>query len=43
MATPTAHVHPLTGEKLLFVSEGFTTSIEDADGKPQPELLRALR
>ncbi len=39
---PTAHQHPHTGETVLYVSEGFTTSIKDSEGREQPELLREL-
>ncbi|MFI1766206.1 TauD/TfdA dioxygenase family protein [Streptomyces sp. NPDC020800] len=31
---PTTFTHPLTGETVLYISEGFTVGIEDADGKP---------
>ena len=39
---PTAHPHRHTGEKILYVSEGFTLNITDADGKDRPNLLQAL-
>jgi alpha-ketoglutarate-dependent taurine dioxygenase len=39
---PTAHPHPHTGETVLYISEGFTLSIEDTDGREQPELLQEL-
>jgi taurine dioxygenase len=40
---PTAFVHPLTGETVLYISEGFTVGIEDADGEPlDGELLGRL-
>ncbi|MFD4636039.1 TauD/TfdA dioxygenase family protein [Lentzea sp. NPDC058436] len=39
---PTAHAHRRTDETILYVSEGFTLSITDADGREQPELLREL-
>lgn len=39
---PTAHQHRRTDETILYVSEGFTLSITDADGREQPELLREL-
>jgi taurine dioxygenase len=42
IARPTAHEHPHTGETVLYISEGFTTSIKDSDGREQPELLREL-
>lgn len=31
---PTTFTHPMTGETVLYVSEGFTVGIEDAEGKP---------
>ncbi|MBV9023634.1 MAG: TauD/TfdA family dioxygenase [Streptomycetaceae bacterium] len=31
---PTTFTHPLTGETILYISEGFTVGIEDADGTP---------
>jgi alpha-ketoglutarate-dependent taurine dioxygenase len=39
---PTAHEHPHTGDTVLYVSEGFTVSIKDSEGREQPELLREL-
>ncbi|MFF8732439.1 TauD/TfdA dioxygenase family protein [Streptomyces sp. NPDC015171] len=40
---PTTFVHPLTGETILYISEGFTVGIEDADGEPLDEdLLKRL-
>lgn len=39
---PTAHPHLFTDETILYISEGFTLSITDADGREQPELLREL-
>ncbi|KJK43379.1 dioxygenase [Lentzea aerocolonigenes] len=39
---PTAHPHRRTDETILYISEGFTLSITDADGREQPELLREL-
>lgn len=39
---PTAHEHRHTGQTVLYVSEGFTLSITDADGTDRPDLLRAL-
>ena len=42
VACPTAHVHPHTGDTVLYVSEGFTVSIKDSEGREQPELLREL-
>ncbi|MYR16871.1 TauD/TfdA family dioxygenase, partial [Streptomyces sp. SID6137] len=31
---PTAFTHPMTGETVLYVSEGFTVGIEGRDGEP---------
>lgn len=42
VALPTAHQHRRTDETVLYVSEGFTLSITDSDGREQPELLREL-
>jgi taurine dioxygenase len=42
IARPTAYQHPHTGDTVLYVSEGFTTSIKDSEGREQPELLREL-
>jgi taurine dioxygenase len=40
---PTTFTHPLTGETVLYISEGFTVGIEDADGNPlDDELLKRL-
>lgn len=39
---PTAHPHRFTDETVLYLSEGFTLKITDADGREQPELLREL-
>ncbi|MFC8848020.1 MULTISPECIES: TauD/TfdA dioxygenase family protein [unclassified Micromonospora] len=39
---PTAYPHPHTGETILYLSEGFTQSVVDANGTEQPELLRRL-
>jgi (R)-3-[(carboxymethyl)amino]fatty acid dioxygenase/decarboxylase len=39
---PTAHRHPHTGETVLYISEGFTLSVQDTEGREQPELLREL-
>ncbi|TCO60645.1 (3R)-3-[(carboxymethyl)amino]fatty acid oxygenase/decarboxylase [Actinocrispum wychmicini] len=39
---PTAHRHRFTDETVLYLSEGFTLSIKDSDGREQPELLREL-
>jgi taurine dioxygenase len=42
VACPTAHEHPHNAETVLYISEGFTTSIRDGEGREQPELLREL-
>lgn len=34
--------HPATGETVLYVSEGFTLSVRDADGNDRPDLLHDL-
>lgn len=34
--------HPATGESILYISEGFTMSLEDTEGTSQPELFREL-
>ncbi|MBO0855464.1 MAG: TauD/TfdA family dioxygenase [Nocardia sp.] len=39
---PTVLRHPHTGERLLYVTEGATETLEDADGTPCPELLTQL-
>ncbi|CAL9657710.1 (3R)-3-[(carboxymethyl)amino]fatty acid oxygenase/decarboxylase [Streptomyces sp. enrichment culture] len=40
---PTTFIHPMTGETVLHLSEGFTVGIEDADGQPlDEELLKRL-
>ncbi|WP_328491590.1 TauD/TfdA family dioxygenase [Streptomyces sp. NBC_00414] len=40
---PTTFTHPLTGETVLYISEGFTVGMEDADGNPlDDELLKRL-
>ncbi|MEV6982710.1 TauD/TfdA family dioxygenase [Sphaerisporangium sp. NPDC051017] len=39
---PTALPHRHTGETVLFVSEGFTQSVRDADGREVPDLLHEL-
>ncbi|WP_340559142.1 (3R)-3-[(carboxymethyl)amino]fatty acid oxygenase/decarboxylase [Streptomyces sp. GSL17-111] len=36
---PTTFTHPMTGETVLYLSEGFTVGIEDEDGKPLDDLL----
>ncbi|AHI01058.1 TauD/TfdA family dioxygenase [Kutzneria viridogrisea] len=40
---PTTLTHPVTGETVLYVSEGFTCAIEDSEGSPlDPELIQQL-
>lgn len=40
---PTTFTHPFTGETVLYLSEGFTVGLEDANGGPLDEdLLRRL-
>ncbi|MFI9831063.1 TauD/TfdA dioxygenase family protein [Streptomyces sp. NPDC051913] len=40
---PTTFTHPMTGETVLYISEGFTVGIENADGEPlDEELLKRL-
>ncbi|PRH75903.1 taurine catabolism dioxygenase [Streptomyces solincola] len=40
---PTTFTHPVTGETVLYLSEGFTVGIEDAAGEPLgDDLLRRL-
>jgi taurine dioxygenase len=39
---PTVHAHPRTGEPVLYVSEGLTTSITDAAGQDRPDLLHEI-
>jgi alpha-ketoglutarate-dependent taurine dioxygenase len=34
--------HPATGESILYISEGFTMSVEDTDGTSRPDLLHDL-
>ncbi|MEU7498753.1 (3R)-3-[(carboxymethyl)amino]fatty acid oxygenase/decarboxylase [Streptomyces griseofuscus] len=36
---PTAFTHPMTGETVLYVSEGFTVGIESQDGEPLEDKL----
>jgi alpha-ketoglutarate-dependent taurine dioxygenase len=42
VVVPTAVTHPATGETVLYVSEGFTMSVQDADGNDRPDLLNEL-
>ncbi|ORT53521.1 TauD/TfdA family dioxygenase [Frankia sp. KB5] len=39
---PTVVTHPHSGRKLLYISEGFTQAIEDAEGEERPGLLAEL-
>ncbi|MFH8800915.1 TauD/TfdA dioxygenase family protein [Streptomyces sp. NPDC017936] len=40
---PSTFVHPMTGETVLYISEGFTIGMEDEDGKPlETDLLQRL-
>ncbi|SEE33756.1 taurine dioxygenase [Streptomyces sp. 2231.1] len=40
---PTTFTHPFTGETVLYISEGFTVGMEDADGRPlDDDLLHRL-
>src|SRR5205823_910776 len=36
---PTTFTHPVTGETVLYISEGFTYAIEAADGTPMDSRL----
>jgi alpha-ketoglutarate-dependent taurine dioxygenase len=38
----TAVTHPHTGEKILYISEGFTLSVQDAKGNERADLLKEL-
>jgi alpha-ketoglutarate-dependent taurine dioxygenase len=38
----TVVTHPFTGEKILYVSEGFTLSVQDAAGNDRADLLKEL-
>ncbi|MEU4775486.1 TauD/TfdA family dioxygenase [Micromonospora sp. NPDC023644] len=42
VTSPLAFPHPHTDETLLYLSEGFTLSVQDADGNDRPELLAEL-
>ncbi|MCI0383777.1 TauD/TfdA family dioxygenase [Streptomyces sp. CNQ085] len=40
---PSTFIHPMTGETVLYISEGFTIGMEDGDGKPlEGDLLQRL-
>lgn len=39
---PITFTHPRTGETVLYLSEGFTLSVQDADGNSRPDLLADL-
>ncbi|MDJ0340900.1 TauD/TfdA family dioxygenase [Streptomyces sp. H10-C2] len=36
---PTTFTHPFTGETVLYLSEGFTVGLEDANGEPVDDTL----
>ncbi len=38
----TAITHPHTGETILYISEGFTLSVQDAQGNERADLLKEL-
>jgi alpha-ketoglutarate-dependent taurine dioxygenase len=38
----TVVTHPFTGEKILYVSEGFTLSVQDSAGNDRADLLKEL-
>jgi alpha-ketoglutarate-dependent taurine dioxygenase len=42
VTSPAAVEHPHNGETVLYISEGFTMSVEDADGTSRPDLLSEL-
>ncbi|MFF3286936.1 TauD/TfdA dioxygenase family protein [Streptomyces sp. NPDC003023] len=40
---PSTFIHPMTGERVLYISEGFTLAMEDEHGKPlETDLLHRL-
>lgn len=39
---PSTFTHPFTGETVLYLSEGFTVGMADADGVAREDLLRRL-
>ncbi|MEU5594336.1 TauD/TfdA family dioxygenase [Streptomyces sp. NPDC020298] len=40
---PTTFTHPMTGETVLYISEGFTLGLQDEEGKPlETDLLHRL-
>ncbi|MCX5384667.1 TauD/TfdA family dioxygenase [Streptomyces sp. NBC_00083] len=40
---PSTFIHPMTGETILYISEGFTVGMEDGDGEPlEGDLLQRL-
>jgi len=39
---PVVRTHPVTGEPILFISEGFTTRINELDETESAELLQYL-
>lgn len=40
VCSPTVFPHPVTGENILYISEGFTFALEDDKGMLRPDLLR---
>lgn len=43
VAQPTTFIHPMTGETVLYLSEGFTVGMQDAEGNAlDDELLKRL-
>lgn len=42
VVSPTAVTHPFTGETILYISEGFTLSVQDDEGNDRADLLADL-
>jgi taurine dioxygenase len=42
VTSPTAVTHPKTGETILYLSEGFTLSVQDGEGNDRADLLQEL-
>jgi taurine dioxygenase len=42
VTSPTAVTHPHTGETILYISEGFTLSVQDGEGNDRADLLAEL-
>ncbi|MEV0902717.1 TauD/TfdA family dioxygenase [Actinoplanes sp. NPDC049802] len=42
VTSPITFTHPRTGETVLYISEGFTVSAQDANGNSRPDLLAEL-